>query len=232
MADIDIKEPEDYKFYFHTSREGNVWLDGKGKPIPLDQPLVNHVDSISPIELWNSRCTRKSIHPKDTVPRKAGAYNSTTVDKDIPHFNTPCYPIMETTIKMPLSDGLSSEDTIVQDIMADPNINQNLLQAVINTLSLRINAMQSAQAIPTLGKIDSSGFDHQRSGLRGQAPPTRSSSPFDHQGSAVEGSDSNSSQSNNQPQHPPLTLELKKLKAEFKERHRINTECIKQNLSM
>ena len=37
---------------------------------------------------------------------------------------------------------------------------------------------------------------------------------------------------NNQPQHPPLTLELKKLKAELEGRHRINTECIKQNLSM
>ena len=62
--------------------EGNVWLDGKGNPIPLDQPLVNHVDSISPTELWNSRCTRKSIHHKDTPPRKGVAYNSTTVDTD------------------------------------------------------------------------------------------------------------------------------------------------------
>ena len=28
MAIIDIKRPEDYKLYFHASREGNVWLDG------------------------------------------------------------------------------------------------------------------------------------------------------------------------------------------------------------
>ena len=39
MANTDIKGPEDYKLYFHTSREGNVWLDGKGKPILLDSPL-------------------------------------------------------------------------------------------------------------------------------------------------------------------------------------------------
>ena len=84
VANINIKGPEDYKFYVHTSREGNVWLDGKGEPIPLCQPLVNNVDSISPIDLWNSRCTRKSIHPKDTLPRKGGAYNSTTFDKDTP----------------------------------------------------------------------------------------------------------------------------------------------------
>ena len=118
---------------------------------------------------------------------------------------------METTINMPQSDLFSSEDTIVQDIMADPNIKPNLLQAAINTLSSRINTMQSAQATPTLGKIDSSDFDHQRSelesqaqstfdisgfdhqrwGLAGQATPPSSSSPYDHQGSAIEGSDSN-----------------------------------------
>ena len=73
MANIDIKGPEDYKLYFHTSMEGNVWLDGKGKPIPLDQPLVNQVDSISPTGFLNSRCTRKGIHPKDTPHRKGGA---------------------------------------------------------------------------------------------------------------------------------------------------------------
>ena len=176
MANIYIIVPEDYKLYFHTSMEGHVWLDGKGKPIPLDQPLVNHVDS--------SRCTRKSIHPKDTHPRKEGAYKSTTIDKDTPHFNSPLCPIMETTINMPQSDGLSPEDTIVQDIMADPNINPNLLQAAINTLSSRIIIMQLAHTTPT-----------------------SITSPYDHQGSAIESSDSIASQSNhssnNQPQHPP-----------------------------
>ena len=44
MLNIYIKGPEDYKLYFHTSVEGIVWLDGKGKPIPLDQSLVNQVD--------------------------------------------------------------------------------------------------------------------------------------------------------------------------------------------
>ena len=120
---------------------------------------------------------------------------------------------MKTTISMPQSDGLSSEDTIVQDIMADPRINPNLLQAAINTLSSRINTIQSAQATPI-----------------------SSSSPFDHQGSAIKSSDNDPSHSkhssNNQPQYLTSTLELKKLKAELEERHRINTECIKQNLSM
>ena len=92
MANIGIKGPKDYKLYFQTSREGNVWLDGNGKQTPFDQPLVSHVVSISPIELWNSRCSRKGIHPKDTTPRKGGAYSSTTFDKDTPHFNTSLTP--------------------------------------------------------------------------------------------------------------------------------------------
>ena len=61
-----------------------------------------------------------------------------------------------------------------------------------------------------------------------QATPTSSSSPFDQQGSALESSDNDSSHlkpgSNNQCQHPPSTLELKKLKAELEERHGINTK--------
>ena len=38
MANIDIKGPEEYILYIYTSREGNVWLDGKGKPFPLTNP--------------------------------------------------------------------------------------------------------------------------------------------------------------------------------------------------
>ena len=69
-----------------------------------------------------------------------------------------------------------------------------------------------------------------------QATPTSSSLPFDHQGSVIDSSDNDPSQANNscnnQPQHPPSALELRRLKAELEERHRIVTECMKQNLSM
>ena len=114
---------------------------------------------------------------------------------------------------MPQSDGLNSCDKFVQDLRADPKISPNLLQTAINNVWSRNNIMQSAQATST-----------------------SSSLPFDHQGSATESSDSDPSQSNNssnnQPQHPPSTLELKRLKAELEERYRTNTECMKQNLSM
>ena len=56
---------------------------------------------------------------------------------------------MKTTVNMSQSDGLSSEDTIVQDIMADTNIPLNLLWAAINNFNSRNNIMQSPQATPT-----------------------------------------------------------------------------------
>ena len=69
-----------------------------------------------------------------------------------------------------------------------------------------------------------------------QAKPTISNLPFNHQGSSVESSDNDPkhshNSSDNHPQHPLSTLELKRLKAELEERHRNNTECMKQNLSM
>ena len=39
MAEVNIKRPKDYHKYFHVSGEGNLWLDGRGKPITLDSPL-------------------------------------------------------------------------------------------------------------------------------------------------------------------------------------------------
>ena len=120
---------------------------------------------------------------------------------------------METTINMPQSDVLSSGDKFVQDLRDDPNIPPNLLQTAINNVRSGNNVMQSAQTTPA-----------------------SSSLPFDHKGPSIESSHNDPNQShkssNNQPQHPPSTLELKRLKAELEERHIINTESIKQNLSM
>ena len=105
---------------------------------------------------------------------------------------------METTINMPQLDVLSSGNKVVQDLRADHNIPPNLLQTAIDNVRSGNNVLQSAQATPT-----------------------SSSLPFDHQGSAIESSYNDPSQShnssNNQPQHPPSTLELKRLKAELEE---------------
>ena len=120
---------------------------------------------------------------------------------------------MGTSINMPQSDVLSSGNKVVQDLRADPKIPPNLLQTAIKNVRSGNNVMQSAQATPI-----------------------SSSLPFDHQGSVIDSSDNDASQlnngCNNQPQHPPSALELRRLKAELEERHRIDTECMKQNLSM
>ena len=120
---------------------------------------------------------------------------------------------METTINMPQADVLSSGSKIVQDLRADPDVPLNLLQTAIDNVRSGNNVIQSAQTTPT-----------------------SSSLPFDHQGSAIESSDNDPSQSNNssnnQPQYCLSTLELKRLKVELGERHIINTECMRQNLSI
>ena len=64
----EINEPDDYQKYFHRGIEtGNVWIDGKGKHIPLNVPLSGqHVDNIGPTTSWNSRQTGGKIlqeHP-------------------------------------------------------------------------------------------------------------------------------------------------------------------------
>ena len=59
---------------------------------------------------------------------------------------------------------------------------------------------------------------------------------FDHQGSGLESSDaeSNSSTNNsaNHAQHPPSIMESNKLKPDLEEQHRIDSECITENLTM
>ena len=49
--------PDDFKLYYHTNEEGHVWLDAKNSPILLTQPLVGHIDSKDPHELWHYKAT-------------------------------------------------------------------------------------------------------------------------------------------------------------------------------
>ena len=107
---------------------------------------------------------------------------------------------------MPHPDGSNSENTIVKDILADTNIHACLLRTVMNILHSIISPMKSAlshQDTPTPAQPHSSGFVHQRPGPEAKATPTSQSSGFDHQGSGLESSnaDSNSS-TNNSANHP------------------------------
>ena len=85
-------------------------LNGKGKPILLHLPLNNHGNCKQPIILWNSRITSSGLCPKDTPPQRGGGFNSTTIDKNTPTFNTPLSPITESAVNMPHQDNLPEVD--------------------------------------------------------------------------------------------------------------------------
>ena len=167
MAEVNIKGSEDYHKYSYVSGEGNILLDGKGKPIPIESPLKSHIDCKHPIELWNGRGTRSCLHSKYAPPQRGGASNSTTIDKNIPTFNTPLSPITRTAVNMLHPDGFNSEDTIVKDILADPNIHPGLLRTTMDTLHSIISPMKSILLHQATfpAQPHSSGFDHQRPGL-------------------------------------------------------------------
>ena len=49
-----IKGPQDYQNFYHTNKDGNIWLGGDGKPISLQMKLTEATTTISPQELWDS----------------------------------------------------------------------------------------------------------------------------------------------------------------------------------
>ena len=63
---LPINGPDDYKKFFHTDpMSGFVWLDGYGRHICKDYPLTKQtVNSISPIDLCNSRQCRYQLNTK------------------------------------------------------------------------------------------------------------------------------------------------------------------------
>ena len=73
------KGPQDYLNFYHTDKEGNIWLDGEGKPFSLQQNLTGQTSKISPQELWESIETRQKTHqPHD--PNLKKIVSSTVID--------------------------------------------------------------------------------------------------------------------------------------------------------
>ena len=54
MNTTGILTPDDYSKLYHTDKNGQIWVDGRGLPIPLTQTLNNHVDLVTPERLFNS----------------------------------------------------------------------------------------------------------------------------------------------------------------------------------
>ena len=62
MGHKDITGPQDLLKCNH-SKDGSLWLDGKGNPIPLDHSLGTHVSLMDPHDYWNSIKTRSKVPP-------------------------------------------------------------------------------------------------------------------------------------------------------------------------
>ena len=126
-----VHGPEDYKLYYHMSPEGNIWLDAKNNPIPLNSQLVGHIESIDPHTYWQSRATQTSIHSSVTPPQRGRAVNSTAVTQQPPQHTSPTSPTHFESVNIP--QGIdTSENTVLCDAMND---NPGLMNKIFNSVA-------------------------------------------------------------------------------------------------
>ena len=71
-----ITKPEDYQLIYHSNTDGHIWVDAKGRPIPLTQQLTGHIDTVGPAHLWNSRVTKQCFHAVPPPISKGDTANS------------------------------------------------------------------------------------------------------------------------------------------------------------
>ena len=78
MNAVGIMTPGDYSKLYHTDRNGQIWVDGRGLPIPLTQTLNTHVGLVAPDRLFNSMQTRGRVLPH-IIPVSRQPVNSTQI---------------------------------------------------------------------------------------------------------------------------------------------------------
>ena len=99
MNTVGILTPDDYSKLYHTDKNGHIWVDARGLPIPLTQTLNNHEDLVTPDRLFNSMQTRGRVLPQ-VIPVSRQPINSTQIGAKSPPTNDPTSPIMEHSIPM------------------------------------------------------------------------------------------------------------------------------------
>ena len=130
--------PDDFKLYYHTNEEGHVWLDAKNSPILLTQPLVGHIDSKDPHELWHSKATRKGVYSSVTPPHTGGAVNSTAVTQQPPSHTDPTSPIQQ--IPEGIDTSVEPLASLIDEYQENPNI---LIKAMNGAMSLFTTPVRS-----------------------------------------------------------------------------------------
>ena len=185
-AHVLLKGPEDYqRFFFHTEREGNIWLDGKIDSITRDILLMGtEVESISPSEMWKGRSTRSNIHSTEAPAHRGGVTNSTTVDNSSPPLNLPYSPIHQS------DDSVRHKEQFVRDLRSDPSMPKHMIDEALSKVNRSVSDQKRSGlelSVPPTNPIhDYTGISHQGLASKQQAPPTYDRSALDHQGSTTE----------------------------------------------
>ena len=122
--------PDDFKLYYHTNEESHVWLDAKNSPILLTQPLVRHIDSKDPHELWHSKATWKGVYSSVTPPITGEAVSSTTVTQQPPSHTGPTSPIQQ--ISKRIDTSVEPLKTVIDEYQENPGI---IIKAMNNAMS-------------------------------------------------------------------------------------------------
>ena len=138
MDQTKILGPQDYQKFFHTSSEGLVWLDKKGNPIPLSQPLDMHVETIDPSELWNSIQMRNRVHKQNFTDPDTGPTNNMTINWNVPILMTLTSPIMDHDIEERFPEGASM--AMFKELLEDPQIQLGMMQSMLSMVTIPIYA--------------------------------------------------------------------------------------------
>ena len=142
--------PDDFKLYYHTNEEGHVWLNAKNSPILLTQPLVGHIDSKDPYELWHSRATRTGVYSSVTPPQPGGAVNSTAITQQPPSHTDPTSPIQQ------IPEGIDTTGEPLASVINEYKDNPNILMKAVNGV---MNGTRSLFTTPVRSDDKNSGTD-------------------------------------------------------------------------
>ena len=134
-----ITKPEDYQLIYHSNTDGHIWVDAKGKPIPLAQQLTGHIDTVDPANLWNSRVTKQGFHAVPPPISKGDTANSTAITQQPPPHTTPTSPIQGASGSVP--DGVDVTEGTLAELRQDLNIPSSLFNSALSQAAKTITGL-------------------------------------------------------------------------------------------
>ena len=164
-----------------------------------------HVETISPLELWNSIEMQNKVHKQNFVAPSIGPTNSTTIDAKIAILTTPTSPIMECHDEVRHPEG--SSIATVKDLLEDTHIQPGMMRSALNMVT----------SLFTPSKVTSSGDNN---------PAVTNEVPIGSTPS-VETRDINREPND---YNDRMALELSNFIRQLETKSHIEVKCAKQNL--